>query len=299
MTTPPPVFNVDIFFLGILGVMTDRGTPPGKVALLLPATDREVTKIDEGAPDKRPLYRHRWFVEFSPRQLAGGRQSFPDVTAAHWTISAPGSFHRMTFDSDAPPGLTVGNGLKFVSDFAEVAPNFAAVGDDHLTWTPGPDVGGQIMFDRGTLVEPSVDSRSAWVFPATLRLPLRPGIHHLVELSHKIHLQLANVQRFTINVRKTQAETPTTLSLQGDAANPVVVSICNLCDVNPMRWPTKAPRRVDDDFRWYYQLCKRKNDLPLDLQNLELPVPHPFGSPGGVGQNCLETKFSPKNFTID
>lgn len=297
MTTTP--FTVDIFFIGILGVVTDQATPPGKVALLVPSTDLDVAKIEHGAQDERPLYRHRWFVEYSPNQLQGGTRTFPDGTLAYWTLSEPGGFRRMTFDSDAAAALTVGTGLDLVSDMAKIAPGQAEIDDALLTWTPGPHVGGQIMFDRGALIDPAHDTRSAWVFPPTLRLKLRPGIHHVVELSHKIHFRLQNVNHFVIKVRKTRDEAPQTLALHSDSAEPVVVSICNLCDINPMRWPTKAPRRVDDDFRWYYEMSKNKGNLPLELQDLELPVPHPFGAPGGVGQNCLGTQYAPNDFTID
>lgn len=305
MTTPRPLFNVDIYFVGIFGVVTDvlptEENPPTKLAMLVPATDLgKKPKIDEGARDGQPLYRHRWFVEYSPRQVLGGSHAIPEPTCARWIVSENNKFFRMTFESDAPNLTVASGGLDFVSDLAEIAPDYAEVEPALLGWTPGPSLGGQVMFDQGELKEPDSTTRSTWVFPPTLRLKSPPTSHLTPELSHKIHLHLKDVTRFVVKVRTRQDDpSARTLELTGGAASPVVISICNLCDVNPMRWETEGRRRVDDDFRWYYELGKNKGNLPNDLHHLDLPVPHPHGSGGGVGQNCLETKFAPQDFTVD
>ena len=316
-------FTANIYFRGILGVVPEPTTAsavPKKLALLVPATDYEVPKdcdldlscapesfgldpmpeIVKVAADFKPLRRHRWFVEFDARQL-DPPASHPASCLSHWIVSSPGTFHRMVFktpeDANLPP-LDVQDALDYVIDFAVMAPSYAAVPPAYLTWSPGPDVAGQIMFDKGNLIPPSPGETSQWTYPPTLRLPNSSKVQLAGTFSHRIQLQFENITSLTIEVRTGESEIPESLTLKGTPTEPVEVSICNLCDMNPLRWPTALPLRIDDDYRWYYELSQNKSYLPLDLIGLDLPVPHPYGHPGGVGQNCLETKYLPAPFTI-
>jgi hypothetical protein len=109
------------------------------------------------------------------------------------------------------------------------------------------------------------------------------------------------VTSFEIHVRSQRKDpSPRVLRLRGTPQVPRVrVDICNLCDVNPLRWPTAAEPRIDDDFRWFYQICEGKDDVADCLHGLDLPVPHPSGELNALGQNCLGTKFRYQAFTLD
>lgn len=157
------------------------------------------------------------------------------------------------------------------------------------------------MFELGELVPPIDKEMSNWAFPATLRLPDSSTSQYVVSLAHRVHLRLNPVASFSIETRATQAgPILDSLTLQPTASLPEVdLTICNLCNYNPLRWPPHPGLRVDDDFRWLYELCDNKTQITDELKGLDLPVPHPHGSPGALGQNCLEGQFAPTPFVID
>jgi hypothetical protein len=290
-------FDVNIYFLGLFGVVADPRAGQ-QVALVVPRTDHGRPKYKNPAQDGKPLYRHRWFIEFPPGQLTGTSVSLPADTLALWTLSRRNSFHRVTFESDAG-ALQIGKGLDRVCDFSQVAPDNADLPSDHLKWpadgTVHPQVAGQIMFKEGSLVDFTDADLQQWSFPGTLN----GGKVWEEPASHIIHLKLEDVTNFAIHARRNKKDTKQTLAFRGKPKKPVNITICNLCDVNPLRWPTPGSPRVDDDYRWYYQLVDPGYDLSTKLNGLDLPVPHPSRKPNALGQNCLETKFNARSFKID
>lgn len=287
--TPP--FNVEIDFVGIFAIVPH--TDGHQVAIVVPASDKD--DRDCGPTyDGKTLYRHRWFIDYDPHQVPG-TTSIPPQTRALWTISDCRGFRRITFACPGAKKLKIGNGLKYVANLEDVAPDYADILPKALEWKPPTAVAGQIMFDKGVL-EPPPSSRK-WIFPLTLSKsssPCQPS------LSHYIRLEFKNVTDFCIESRKSPGPTPIeSLRLLPTKDQPVVkLSICNLCDVNPLRWKTKPHVEPDHDFRWYYTLSKKQNSLVHALAGLDLPVPHPSGKPAAVGQNCLEAQFKPAKFTI-
>lgn len=98
-------FTVIIDFLGIFGYVPYDGTP-AKLAMVLPATDNTKPSCGQ-AQDGKTLYRHRWFVEYDPRNLPSAKASrIPSKTRALWTLSdLPGNskFRRLTFHAPGAP----------------------------------------------------------------------------------------------------------------------------------------------------------------------------------------------------
>jgi hypothetical protein len=288
-------FNVDITFLGLFAVVPDNATPT-KVALVVPPTDASDVKDTRKAQDDKPLYRHRWFIEFNPAQLPSA-QDVPRDMLAHWTISEPKKFKRLTFITPGAAAFDASTALQSVFDFAQVAPKYADIPSKLLRWPTDepPPVGGQIMFDKGRLVPP--EQNEQWIVPGTLTGdgPFDQSANH------RIHLRFENVSRFALRTQRVRDGEAQVLDLVPTDELPVVkVTICNLCDVNPLRWKTAGPRRIDDDYRWYYQLINDPEDtIKRDLSGLDLPVPHPSGQANALGQNCLSTQFNPQTFTID
>lgn len=296
-------FDVVIEFLGIFAVVpnSSKAKKFKKLALVVPMTDAKDVKCKAVAQDGKTLYRHRWFVEFNASQLVGTPADVPTTALGYLPVSEPGGFRRLTFSAGGASPISGVKALDYLCNFTELAPKFADLPSKYLKWPKGkPVVAGQVMFDIGELLMPNEIDRPQWIFPGTLR---SDGSWDQ-PVSHRLRVRLCQVEDFEILIRsRKKGKDPArqSLKLQGTLERPEVkVVIGNLCDVNPLRWETAADPRLDDDFRWYYQVCSKKDEVADYLRGLNLPIPHPVSGEGNaIGQNCLSAKFKDQNFTLD
>jgi hypothetical protein len=90
-----------------------------------------------------------------------------------------------------------------------------------------------------------------------------------------------------------QGGVPLLQSLIPSSGSWVEISIAELCDVNPMQWPSKRDAIPDKDFKWHFEMLDNAayTSLKQYMNNLglELPYPIPKGKPGGRGINCFPT----------
>ena len=218
---------------------------------------------------------------------------------ALWNLSDYQKFLRITFDTCPNSDLKIGDGLNYVADIDGFAPKkYATVPDKSVRLSPGPEVAGQILLDRGELFQHG--SAKNWRFAPSLKRG-----NHIQSLQHGICVRMKKLTTFKILTTDETGAVGDSLALQSVNNEDVRIAICNLSDRNPLRWPVAPYGRFDDDFRWYYELSKAKADLPKDLHGL-LPVPEYLGSGNSshsdplildiltaLGQNCFEAKFQP------
>lgn len=154
-----------------------------------------------------------------------------------------------------------------------------------------PFVSSQIIVETGLVIERAFAAHQWWFELADHKenYVLRPAAEIAVDMGHATQLEII-VEAFDGSSSKTYA-------LKADTR----VELLNLCDVNPLRWPSSFARewgeRVDRDFMWFYELL---DDVGKDwvkthrkeIAGLLFPAyPVVMGSPGGGGDNCRPVKF--------
>jgi hypothetical protein len=294
-------FHVRIEFFGIFGVVPDSA-PPKKLMLLVPSTDCNES-LCTPAPDAKPRYRHRWFINFDPRQVVDA-PLLPTKLRALWNLYGHQKFRRITFaptfETPRPTDLDPQKALAHVVDISQFASKYAHVPRSALTMTPGPEIAGQILIQHGQLVRSQATRQ--WWFPGTLEK------EHTQDLHHGIDLRLTGLTGFVIHSKSSTGKPDVPLKLTAPDGQWVKLEICNLCDRNPLRWETEDDPRVDEDFRWYFELSEKKADLGEDLKGRPLPVPHPLTTQkvteqenrydirAALGHNCFSAQFQPQTF---
>lgn len=304
-------FNVRISFAGICAFVPNTSKDPDvrcKMCVVLPDGSSETRVIDD--PDRLPpdgarLKRHRSFLQFSPGQVKGTGKLPPDAVAI-WYLNRQRVTFRVVQDGGAAP---FAHGLSHQDKLArleEVAPNHVDEFPDIVSSTPPKIVAAQVLLEKGTFsVDGSKPKLRSWSFPGTLS-----GAASSRTLSHDVFVEIANVTEFEAIVT----------AFEGDAAgNPPVehrfpfkpvgaedveITIANLCDENPLRWPTKEGKIPDDqDFRWYYMLLspEKKAEIADALFGLPLPFPTaPLTLDGnGDGTNCYNSELKGREIDLD
>ncbi len=279
--------ELKITFTGICAFVANTKASRCKAVVLLPDGDSGEVKAGK-AVDGKPLFRHRAYVKFKANHLSESeRLKISDrleviryLKAERVTIRPVGSLVDLTSNLS-----TIANLDKVVPGFGEVDRQF--LGEKPLR------LAAQVLLEHGYLV--ASPPAFQWAFPNNVsRSDIITG-----PLSHEVTLTIAGLTSVDLIVTPFDGA-PETLSLVRRDGGTVEVCIANLCDENPLRWPTVREPLIDNDFRWYYELVARRDDLGRRLSSLGLPVPHPIDAkPNGQGMNCLGATLKATDFYLD
>lgn len=289
-------FNVELTFTGLMALVLDGANAPTKACYVVPNGE---VPFDAGPIDGKRLRRHRLYLEFPLANLPGPPPAPAGVNGI-WLLGDQGARRRVTFEIEgAANDFSVGD-LSTVAPLPTIAPGLSWPDPSTLQWGAPASVVAQIMFNRGSLVMPvPLTELRSWVIPNTLsrQLPI------VRTLTHQLVLTLRNLTAFKVVTRKLSDRSPSgNLALQAGDGQTIKITLANLCDENPLRWPVEArDPTVDEDFRWYYQLLSKTDQERVGsaLGGLELPVPHPVAAPMGQGMNCLKGSGAPQVFVLD
>lgn len=152
-------------------------------------------------------------------------------------------------------------------------------------------VASQIIVENGLVIERAFAAHQWWFELADFKdnYVLRPAAEIAVDMGHGTRLEII-VEAFDGTFSKK-------FTLDRDTR----IELLNLCDINPLRWPSSFTRemseREDKDFMWFYELLDnvgmewvRKHRK--EIAGLLFPVyPAVRGNPGGGGDNCRPVKF--------
>ncbi|HEV7668903.1 MAG TPA: hypothetical protein VGS22_10285 [Thermoanaerobaculia bacterium] len=238
------------------------------------------------ALDGEPLFRHRAFLKFKVKDLSGtaGLSGTKYLEAIRYLEA-----ERVTF-LPSDNGTDFNHKLTGLADLARIVPNYAVPDPDHFSDYP-ENLAAQILFDHGTLL--TCQPKYEWSFPNTISKEVVTG-----PLSHEVVLHLPELTSLGVRISRFDGAYET---LNFDSAGTVEILIANLCDENPLLWKTKDSKpKVDDDFRWHYQLLANGDDLREELYSLPLPIPHPAdGGSNGQGMNCLGSRLAAVEYDLD
>lgn len=292
-------FSVRITFTGIcLFVPNSRADARAKMCVVLP-DGRGVVDRGDGTValqasastivSSQPLRRHMAFMTLQARDLVGGGGLSERLLGLCYleghrvVLRARGGSSTMTSD------------LRTIADLSQAIPQYRF---DPMIVSANPRTAvAQILIDRGTLQGGTpLDS---WVFPNTIS----QGEPVSGPLSHEVHLDLRDLDSFALVAQPFSGGPDVVWEFAPPNGSGVAITIANLCDDNPLRWPIPRPRPLpDEDFQWYYEMLEQgeKERLATNVKGLPLPIPHPAqGSGNGQGINCVPGRTAPIDYNLD
>ncbi|HXU33760.1 MAG TPA: hypothetical protein VN851_24580 [Thermoanaerobaculia bacterium] len=283
-------FKLQVRFSGICGlVLGEDSADPVKACILLPESNHIHQTYKRNALDNEPLFRHRSFLSFNAKNLSLDERLPESLQILRY-------FEQERLAIKTTPlynnSINVAD-LKSTADLMLISPDFAKVDPALLTIDPqniSSRLSGQVVIDQGTL-------RSGrgfqWNIPNTLgRDKEAEG-----KIAHEVFLSIEGLEKVELIFTRFNNEILEPLVLTSPQQTDVEIEIANLCEVNPLRWPTEDVKPlVDQDFRWAWELLDpaTQENLVISLKenSLPLPVPHPKPvQPDGQGMNCMLPKY--------
>jgi hypothetical protein len=295
-------FNVEISFTGICAFIPNQdSTRDVKMCVALPDVRGE--KSLENPNFVRPpassfarkrLKRHMGFMNFSPADLSAvdaGKVS--DDLVGTWLLDK----HRVVIKASGAPNPYENHAP--LADLGKVAPGLN-VDTDLVSETPRSVV-AQVLIDQGLLNGAS--NLGSWTFPTTLS----GGSPEARAIASEVVLSLKDLDKFSLQCTSIIGDTTKDRTWEFHRnSGTVKIVIANLCDENPLRWPTtKEEAEPDEDFELYYELLFNAFDrfsLQGKLLGLSLPIPFPAtGAAAGNGQgvNCVPAQTGPVSYNVD
>lgn len=296
-------FNVEISFSGICAFVPNQDQDREvKMLVVLPDGRGRPSAIGSGVElataffSKKEIKRHTGYVSFSPADLSGAdRSKIADDLTGVWLLDR----HRIVLSSSG-----ASNPYKEdvpIADLGEVVPEFGV--ETSLVGPTPSGVVAQVLIDQGSLE--GVESPTSWTFPTSFT----GGLPEARAFTHEVILKLNDLEEFALKCTSMDGEPAKDRMWQFHRdSGTVKIVIANLCDDNPLRWPTtKSEVPPDEDFELYYEFLFNAFDKARilgRLKGLRLPIPHPevddaAGAGNGQGVNCVPTKTSPVSYNSD
>ncbi|HEX3526765.1 MAG TPA: hypothetical protein VH988_06840 [Thermoanaerobaculia bacterium] len=285
-------FTLKLSFTGVCTYIPNSDA--GKVRMCVVLPDGRSEKIAAGqAIDKTDLKRHIGFITFPLRNLSGVTNSSDAMGV--WYLDR----HRIILKTIPGPEINpyvpdlqgVADLNAIAKGFSGAAPNCLSAGNPNER-SGDPQVLAQVLIDRGYWSIADVWSNK-WIFPGTLS-----GSSIECNLASVVTLVLENLDSASILATPfiidadAGGSPQVEWSFTANEQETVEVTIANLCDENPLRWPTRRdPLSPDEDFKWHYQLLANPTGIKEHLKGLELPVPYLSDTAhAGQGANCPPSK---------
>jgi hypothetical protein len=282
-------FDLEVRFTGICAFVPEsdfNGTSqPQRVLAVLPYGFFEDVSRPRDAADATALRRHRAMVQIKAENLSGLTNSKLDATLT-WYFEN----QRLTFrPTDGPTSLKT-HDLSNIINMEVVAPNFAKVDPAKLDPTLGGQEVTQVLIDRGELTQ-EAPANEFWTFAPN---PLSMDTS-VTQISSAIILTIPGLSKIELVAQPLGGGTSLVQELIPTGPK-ISITIANLCESNPILWPTKNFKALpDQDFKWYFQLLSATDriDLIRTLRGFSLPIPRPLGIPNGQGADCSPAKMAP------
>lgn len=280
-------FDLRIRFTGVCAFVPDKpfDQQPSHVTVVLPDGEKKSLGVDN-----KGLNRHRAFVRFHLRDVVG-MPTLPDQADGIWDL---GHFPHPSQQTKLTLSVTGGPQQLTVKSMAALA-NIGTIVDhaykiDRRTIGPNPPktVLAQFIIDRGTLSTGSY--QADWIFPKYL-CDTNVFVN---DMSNEVNLDFQKVTSATLTSTPLGGGAVGTLPLATQAGGRVDITVANLCDNNPLEWPVRSgTATADQDFRWFFELLRRKDQKRLRkvLDGLYLPHPWPAGDGNGQGMDCFPASF--------
>lgn len=303
-----------IRFTGLCAFVPNKplGQAPERMCVVLVDGRKEGTKALDGTK----LRRHFGFVRFDLRNLPPGSNG-PKEHHGVWYLDRK---QVVIYSDDATPLNTASYVARIDTEYDITTPNSGE--ERSLSWVPGltklmpafsaidpncvstavasvPNtVLAQVFFNTGILraEEPASQlwSVSGVLSPQFARQPL----------AHEVVLTLTGVTKLSLIAKALPGGDTETLDLVPGPLGKIDLTISNLCDENPLRWPRSIPSpRDDDDFKWYYELMTRTQQIAINRQRRGAPLPIPVPErqklgPNATGVNCFSVRTADASFNM-
>lgn len=307
-------FNCTIRFTGLCAFVPHRPLQqaPERMCVVLVNGKSEGTRAVDGTE----LRQHLGFVLFDLRNLPPGtahpkqhqgvwyldRQRVVidtdgadlDTTSyiaridTEFNISAPQAGETTSFAWIA--GLT-----KLMPDFSAIDPSCVSTND--VSAPPPASVLAQVFFNKGRL-SAEEPANQVWSVSSALstQVTRQPFAHEAV-------LTLTGVTRLRLAATAMPGGLNDVLELVPGPLGRIELTIANLCDDNPLRWPRSPKPADDDDFKWYYELMARPQQTQINQRRRGAPLPTPqlerrrLG-PNATGINCFPVRVADIPFNM-
>jgi hypothetical protein len=266
------------------------------------------------ALDGTVLRRHRGFIRFDLRNLPtdykGNEEHHgvwylerkrivirDDTKALDTTSYIPGIDTNFDISATSTADET---SFSWVAALTKLMPAFAAIDpacvSTNIASVPAT-VLSQVFFNTGKLTvekpTPQVWSVSGALSTQFARQPF----------AHEVVLTLTGVTQLTLEAKDLAGGADDKLELVPGSLGKIEITIANLCDDNPLRWPHDPSPQDDDDFKWYYQLMTTAQHASINKQRRGAPLPTPIPerkkvSPNVTGVNCFSVRVADTPFNM-
>lgn len=263
------------------------------------------------ALDGTELRRHRGFVLFDLRNLPSGyngskrhdgvwymeRQQIVIKTDDKTPLDTRS--YKASIDTNFnidEPNSGEETSFSWVAALTKLMPNYATIDTKCISTDMAevPDsVLAQLFFNTGVLTaeEPALQ---VWSVSGALSTEFTRQ-----PLAHEAVLTLTGVSKLTFEAKGfpgTKGGVDDKLELVPNSLGKIEITIANLCDENPLRWPRDPTPRDDDDFKWYYQLMTTAQQDAIDVKRRGAPLPTPIPerqpSSNVAGVNCFSVRVA-------
>src|SRR4029077_14817579 len=295
------LFKVRCVFSGVCvyvpNMPLDPKKPPTKMSVIM-ADSRKARKGIDG----ENLTPHFPLLIVDSRFVPNS--SLPPGTQVVWPLDRLAL--RLRADGGHPRNLVVALGTpKLSNDFRwtpgmdEAAPNFTEIDPRCFEDSDSKGlVATRFTLDCGFLASHDFHPKQlpTFSFEPTLGSTAKGR-----KMANRTALQLESVRQFSIlwrhlDGRDKKEKRFDFVSSEGEMID---LNIGNFCDGCLPKKATEPPLvgHQDGDFRWHYELCKDRNDIPSTLpQGKLLPIPKTKGSGGPGAIQCMSGGFAPHNF---
>jgi hypothetical protein len=279
-------FSAKITFTGIWGFVPDKAFDSNPTTVYVLAPDGE---IDPSGPprtgaDGNSLSRHRSFLRVNAANVVG-TSGVPSSLEAIWYLG----YREFRFKPSVSQGIEIDD-LSGLASLSDVAPLYSKVDPKAVTGQPpASKLGARFVITDGTLH--SGKSQGPWAFPDILS----KDIVRVDDLANEVILELSELDTFTILGKPLTGGDEVPLELTAPENGTIEVTIGNLCDQNPLEWPSLYDRKPDEDFRWYFELLSPQDYANLEslIDGIPLPYPYPRGKSNARGADCFPAAYPP------